>query len=205
MIYNINPERDALIVVDVQNDFLPGGTLPINDGLQVIPIINRLIPMFNHVYFTRDWHPPNHVSFAEFPKYADKSWPPHGVIDTPGAELYDDLSLPEIPHLFNKGSNPDREAYSGFQGNNLEGTLRSEGISRVFVCGLATDYGVRHTVLDALKLGWAVVLLEDAVRGVDYPPGSAQKAILEMQLNGAVIRESTELVPPLAELLLQEF
>jgi nicotinamidase/pyrazinamidase len=204
MTYNINPEHDALIVVDVQNDFLPGGTLPVNDGLQVIPLINRLLPMFNHVYYTRDWHPPNHVSFAEFPKYADKSWPPHAVMDTPGAEFHNDLFLPEIPHIFNKGNHPDREAYSGFQDTKLEVTLHAEGINRVFVCGLATDYCVKHTVLDGLKLGFAVVLLEDAVRGVDYPPGSAPEAILEMQLNGAVIRESSELVPPLPELLLHE-
>jgi nicotinamidase/pyrazinamidase len=204
MLYHINPERDALIVVDVQYDFLPGGALPVNDGLDVIPVINELTPMFNHLYFTRDWHSAGHVSFSEYPEYQDGSWPPHCIIDTPGAQLHDDLHLPDNPIIINKGTNPGLEAYSGFQGTDLEQRLRSEGVQRVYVCGLATDYCVKNTVLDALKLGFQVVLVEDAARGVDHPSGNVAAAIQEMKINGAQVVDSTELVPPLPELLVNE-
>ncbi|HEX7344665.1 MAG TPA: nicotinamidase, partial [bacterium] len=173
MPYKIDPRHDALIVVDVQYDFLPGGNLPVSDGLEVIPIINRLIPQFQHVFFTRDWHPADHLSFSEFPKYTDKSWPPHAVMDTPGAQLHDDLRLPETPRVINKGSDPQKEAYSAFQGTNLEQQLRKLDTQRLFICGLATDYCVKHTALDALNNKFKVILVEDAVRGVDNPPGSA--------------------------------
>jgi len=191
----IDPQRDALIVVDVQYDFLPGGPLPVREGLEVIPVINRLIPQFKHVFFTRDWHPPDHISFAEFPQYVDKSWPPHAVMDTPGAQLHEDLRLPEEPRIVNKGTDPQKEAYSGFQDTDLEQQLRVLNIERVFICGLATDYCVKHTLLDARARGFKAVLIEDAVRGVDNPPGSAAAAIQEMYLHGAQISNSEDLLP----------
>jgi nicotinamidase/pyrazinamidase len=205
MLYHINPARDALIVVDVQNDFLPGGALPINDGLEVIPVINRLTPLFNHSFFTRDWHPVNHVSFSEYPQYRDGSWPPHCLVDTPGAELHDDLHLPDNPIVINKGTHSNREAYSGFQGTDLETRLRREGVERVFVCGLATDYCVKFTVLDALRSGFQTVLIEDAARGVDHPLGNAAQAVQEMKQKGAQIAQYREMVASLPELMVNEF
>lgn len=194
MPYKIDPHHDALIVVDVQYDFLPGGSLPVSDGLEVIPIINRLIPQFQHVFFTRDWHPADHLSFSEFPKYMDKSWPPHAVMDTPGAQLHNDLRLPEYPRVINKGGDPQKEAYSAFQGTNLEQQLRKLDIQRLFICGLATDYCVKHTALDALTNKFKVILVEDAVRGVDNPPGSAATAVTEMYSKGALIANSEDLL-----------
>ena len=194
MPYKIDPRHDALLVVDVQYDFLPGGTLPVTDGLEVIPIINRLIPRFQHVFFTRDWHPVDHISFSEFPKYVDKSWPPHAVMDTPGAQLHDDLHLPEKPQVFNKGSDPQREAYSAFQGTNLEAQLRKLEVQRLFISGLATDYCVKYTTSDALSHKFKVVLIEDAIRGVDNPPGSAAAAVTEMYSKGALIVNSEDLL-----------
>lgn len=190
----IDPQRDALIVVDVQNDFLPGGRLPVGDGLEVIPVINRLIPQFKHVFFTRDWHPPDHISFSEFPQYVDKSWPPHAVMDTPGAQIHPDLHLPENPRIVDKGADAQKEAYSAFQGTDFEERLRSLEIQRLFVCGLATDYCVRHTTLDALSRRFKTVLIEDAIRGVDNPPGSAAEAIREMYATGAQIVNSEDLL-----------
>jgi len=194
MPYKIDPQHDALIVVDVQYDFLPGGSLPVADGLEVIPVINRLIPHFQHIFFTRDWHPADHLSFSEFPKYMDKSWPPHAVMDTPGAQLHDDLHLPEYPRVINKGGDPQKETYSAFQGTNLEQQLRKLEVQRLFICGLATDYCVKHTTLDALISKFKVILVEDAIRGVDNPPGLAAAAVTEMYSKGALIANSEDLL-----------
>jgi nicotinamidase/pyrazinamidase len=194
MPYKIDPRHDALIVVDVQYDFLPGGSLPVSDGLEVIPIINRLIPHFQHVFFTRDWHPADHLSFCEFPKYVDKSWPPHAVMDTPGAQLHDDLHLPENPRVINKGGDPQKEAYSAFQGTDLEAQLRKLGVQRLFISGLATDYCVKYTTSDALSHKFKVIIIEDAIRGVDNPPGSAAAAVTEMYSKGALIVNSEDLL-----------
>lgn len=180
-------ESDALIVVDVQNDFCPGGALPVKDGDLVVPVLNRLIPLFRTVVFTRDWHPLNHLSFSDAPTYQDKSWPRHCVQNSAGAAFHPGLQVPPDALVVSKGSDPEQEAYSGFQGTNLSRSLRERGVARVFVGGLATDYCVKATVLDALREGFQAVVIRDAVRGVDLPPGSADQALAEMEKEGAII------------------
>lgn len=189
----IKPDRDALIVVDIQNDFCPGGTLAVQRGDEIIPVINGISPKFKHVIFTRDWHPPDHVSFSDHPEFKDRSWPVHCVARTPGAALHPALKVPPSALIVNKGTDREREAYSGFQGTDLEETLRSAGVTRVFICGLATDYCVKNTALDARRAGFATVIIADAVRGVDIPPGTAQEALEEMQGAGALIISSHQL------------
>lgn len=171
---------DALVVVDVQNDFCPGGALPVDEGHKVVPVINGLVPRFEHLVFTRDWHPPNHCSFADPPEFIDGSWPEHCVADSPGAEFPGDLFVPAAAFVINKGTEPDREAYSGFSGTDLAEQLRLRGVHRLFVCGLATDYCVQQTALDGIRNGFEVLLVENACRGVNFPPGSVARAIEEM-------------------------
>ncbi len=175
---------DALIVVDVQNDFCPGGALAVDDGDGIVPEINRLLPLFHHVAFTRDWHPAGHVSFAERPEYRDGSWPPHCVQGTTGAEFHPDLKIPDGALIVSKGDDPDAEAYSGFQARDVDlaAWLRERAVDRVFVAGLATDYCVLATSLDAQREGFEVVLLEDAVRGVT--PATTRDALEELRRAG---------------------
>jgi nicotinamidase/pyrazinamidase len=178
-------EGDALIVVDVQNDFLPGGALAVPDGDQVIAPINRLIALFSAshrpVYFSRDWHPAEHCSFLD----QGGPWPPHCVADTPGADFAAGLELPADPAVVSKGTRPDRDAYSALDGTDLGARLRAGAIRRVFVGGLATDYCVRATVLDALADGLKVVVLTDAIRAVNVDPGDGDRAIEAMRDAGA--------------------
>lgn len=180
---------DALIVVDAQNDFCPGGALAVEEGDRVVPEINRLLPLFRHSVFTRDWHPVNHVSFADAPEFRDGSWPPHCVQGTDGARFHPDLKVPDGALIASKGDDPALEAYSGFQATtvDLAAWLRERGVERVFVTGLATDYCVRATSLDALRAGFEVVLLEDAVRGV--APDTTRDALEELRHAG--VRSST--------------
>lgn len=178
---------DALIVTDVQVDFCPGGALGVRGGDEIVPIVNKLIPRFEHVVYTRDWHPADHVSFSDKPEFVDKSWPVHCVQDTPGAQFHPDLHVPEGAWIVSKGTHPEREAYSAFEGTDLAKELERRAIDRIFVCGIATDYCVKNTVLDARRIGLQAVLVEDAVRGVDVPPGSAQKAIDEMKEAGVQV------------------
>ncbi len=187
---------DALIVVDVQNCFLPGGSLGVEEGDRVIPVINRLMPLFEHKVYTRDWHPPDHVSFAaESPEYRDLSWPPHCVQNTEGAEFSTALDMVPDSLVVSKGDDPEREAYSGFQASGVElaAELRARGVERVFVTGLATDYCVRATALDAKKAGFAVVLVEDAVRGV--APETTEKALAELEQEGIASVNSDVIEP----------
>lgn len=186
--------NDALIVVDVQNDFCPGGALAVKEGDKVVPIINRLRPHFEHVYFTRDWHPSDHCSFDDDPKFVDGSWPPHCIQNTPGAEFHGDLHVPVDAEIISAATEPDEEAYSGFQNTDLHERLEKAGVDRVFVAGLATDYCVKHTASDAKKLGFDTVLVADAVRGVDNPPGTAQKALDEMRDAGVAFTQSKEIL-----------
>lgn len=176
---------DALIVVDVQRDFCPGGALPVPRGDEVIPVLNEYLERFRRagaaIYATRDWHPPNHKSFREY----GGEWPPHCIQGTEGAEFHPNLKLPGDTLIISKATEPDKEAYSGFEGTNLKESLESRGVKRVFVGGLATDYCVKSTVLDALKYGFDVFLLVDAVRGVDLQPGDSERAIEEMVRRGA--------------------
>jgi nicotinamidase-related amidase len=173
---------DALIVVDVQNDFCPGGALAVEEGADVVPIINQLEPRFHTVVFTRDWHPANHCSFSATPEFKDMSWPPHCVQDSQGAAHHPNLLIPKSAIIVSKGDLADREAYSGFGGTDLHHILREQSISRVFICGLATDYCVKHTALDALGNQYNVVLIEDAVRGVD--PCTTGEALHELKKAG---------------------
>ena len=190
---NIEP-TDALIVVDVQNDFCPGGALPVPDGWRVASPINKVVIGFDHYFFTRDWHPFDHCSFSDTPEFADGSWPEHCMEDSPGAEFLVDLHVPSDAAVVSKGMDPDKEAYSGFEETDLAEQLHARGVRRVFVCGLATDFCVKATALDALRLGFTVVIIRDACRAVDKPAGSGDAAFEEMRAAGAQFCRSGDLV-----------
>jgi nicotinamidase/pyrazinamidase len=191
-------KTDALIVVDVQNDFSPGGALPVPRGDEVIPALNDYIKIFKQanarIFATRDWHPADHVSF----KAQGGAWPPHCVQNTEGAKFHSDLKLPSGTVIVSKAMDPLKEAYSGFDGTELADTLRTQGVTRVFVGGLATDYCVKNTVLDARKIGFETVLLLDAVRGINAEPNDAAKAVAEMVESGAEQGTLTDFLDPLA-------
>lgn len=178
---------DALIVVDVQNDFCPGGALAVADGDAIIPLINAMTPRFATVVFTRDWHPANHCSFSDAPEFVDGSWPVHCVADSPGAALHADLNLPEGSLFVNKGADPAKEAYSDFEETDLADQLRKRSIKRLVVCGLATDYCVKATALDGLKHGFDVAVVQDACRAVDVPAGTGRQALDELAEAGATL------------------
>lgn len=177
---------DALIIVDVQNDFLPGGALAVPEGDRVIEPLNRAAALFEAkglpVFATRDWHPENHCSF----KAQGGPWPPHCVAGTRGAEFAPSLRLPASTVVISKATTPERDAYSGFQGTALAEELRRRGVKRVVVGGLATDYCVLNTVKDARAQGFQVLLLTDAIRAVDVKPGDGEVARAEMERGGAV-------------------
>jgi len=176
---------DALLIVDVQNDFLPGGSLAVPRGDEVAPVLNRYLQIFTAqnlpVYATRDWHPERHCSF----KAQGGIWPPHCVAGTCGAEFAAALQLPPSATIVSKATTAEQDAYSGFQGTGLDAQLRAANIRRLFIGGLATDYCVLNTVRDALKLGYEVFLLADAIRAVDVQPGDGQRAEQEMLGLGA--------------------
>ncbi len=176
---------DALLIVDVQNDFLPGGSLAVSGGDEVVPALNRYIRACESyglpVYATRDWHPPRHCSFRD----QGGPWPPHCVAGTPGAEFPEALRLPSSTALISKALSPDKDAYSGFQDTDLDRRLHDAGIRRLFIGGLATDYCVLNTVRDALRLGYQVFLLADAIRAVDVEAGDGRRAEEEMAGLGA--------------------
>jgi nicotinamidase/pyrazinamidase len=194
MKFRIN-ENDSLIVVDVQRDFCPGGALPVSDCNQIIPRLNKYVDTFNSVrariFATRDWHPPNHVSFKPY----GGPWPPHCVQCSKGAEFHPNLKLPRRAKVVCKATNPSIESYSGFDGTDLGQELRNKGVKRVFIGGLATEYCVKNTVLDALNLGFEAVLLADATRGIDLKPDDTQNAIQEMIKRGAKTTVLSELSP----------
>jgi len=172
---------DALIVVDVQNTFCPGGTLPVAEGDRVVEPLNRIMPLFRgRVYASMDWHPADHVSFRE----QGGIWPPHAVAGTADAELHSGLNRDGIATVVRKGTASERDAYSAFDGTGLADTLRDAKVRRVFVGGLATDYCVKATALDARKAGFDVVLLTDASRAVDVAPGDGDRAVAEMREAG---------------------
>jgi nicotinamidase/pyrazinamidase len=183
---NLHPHPgDALLLVDVQNDFLPGGSLAVPAGDEVIPALNRYIQAFRKeslpIYATRDWHPPDHSSFRP----QGGIWPPHCIAGSPGAEFSPELDLPPAAEVIAKATRRDLDAYSGFEGNELEQRLRMAGINRLFVGGLATDYCVLNTVKDALACGFDVLLLLDGIRAVNLEPKDGQHAIEEMTTLGA--------------------
>lgn len=183
-------EKAALIVVDVQNDFCPGGALAVAEGDRVVPPLNRYIERFADaglpIFATRDWHPEKTIHFKAY----GGLWPAHCIQGSKGAEFRADLALPEDAVIVSAGTASDEEGYSGFDGVDSSGVglmelLLRPNVTRVYVGGLATDYCVKQTVLDGLKRGFSVTLLEDAVRGVELTPGDSQRAIQEMLQAGA--------------------
>jgi len=176
---------DALVIVDVQNDFLPGGSLAVPHGDEVVPVLNRYIQAFQAlnlpVYATRDWHPAGHCSFRE----QGGPWPPHCVANTAGAGFAAALQLPPGTVVISKAVTVDADAYSGFQGTELDSDLFAAEIKRLFIGGLATDYCVLNTVRDARGLGYQVFLLGDAIRAVNVQTGDGMRAEDEMLRLGA--------------------
>jgi nicotinamidase/pyrazinamidase len=196
----------ALIIVDVQNDFCPGGALPVPEGDRVVEVISRVQPEFGLVVATQDWHPAEHGSFAanhpgrspgeqiELAGLPQILWPVHCVQGTPGAELHPGLDRSRIARVFHKGADPSVDSYSGFFDNGrrtstgLGEYLKDQGVTDVYVCGLATDYCVKATALDAVALGFKTHLLEDGCRGVELQAGDVQRAINEMREQGVFIK-----------------
>ncbi|HZP91570.1 MAG TPA: nicotinamidase [Burkholderiales bacterium] len=186
MTAEIRPHKgDALLIVDVQNDFLPGGALAVPNGDEVVPVLNRYIERFSRlglpIHATRDWHPADHCSFVE----RGGPWPKHCVAGTGGAGFAPGLALPADANIVSKATTRDEEAYSGFAGTALNAQLRSLGVGRLFVGGLATDYCVLNTVKDARALGYEVILLTDAIRAVDVKPEDGARAEAQMRRLGA--------------------
>lgn len=178
-------DKDALLIVDLQNDFLPGGSLPVPAGDQVIPVLNRYIARFARqalpIIATRDWHPARHCSF----RLQGGIWPQHCIAGSQGAALAARLNLPPSAVIVSKATTLDNDAYSGFEGTELASLLHASGSERLFVGGLATDYCVLNTVRDALSQGFRVMLLLDAIRAVDVCAGDGQAAIAQMIERGA--------------------
>jgi nicotinamidase/pyrazinamidase len=178
------------MIVDVQNDFCPGGALPVKNGDEVVPVLNRYLEKFTQAglptFATRDWHPQKTIHFNTH----GGPWPPHCIQKTYGAEFHPGLMLSKNAIVVSKGMAEDSDSYSGFDAISADGTkladlLRQRGIERIFIGGLATDYCVKHTVIDGLKEGFKTVMLEDAVRGVNLNPNDSQRAIEAMLRAGA--------------------
>jgi nicotinamidase/pyrazinamidase len=181
--------KPVLLVVDVQNDFCPGGALGVPGGDRIVPRVNRTIELFERrglpILATRDWHPKVTKHFKEF----GGAWPPHCIQGTKGARFHPDLRLPKDVVILSKGMDPEQDSYSGFQayngqGRDLESVIRDLGADEVYLCGLATDYCVRATALDAMRRGIRVRVLEDAIKGVDVKPGDSEAAVREMRAAG---------------------
>jgi nicotinamidase/pyrazinamidase len=172
-------EMVALIVVDVQNDFCPGGALPVTAGDQIIDSVNRLAAQAPLVIATRDWHPPDHGSFAG----QGGMWPVHCVSDTPGAQLHPDLRL-RIDAIVDKGQERESEGYSAFENPMLERLLRERDVDTVHVVGLALDYCVKATAMDARKAGFNVTVHREATRAVDVEPGDGEQAAADLRAAG---------------------
>jgi nicotinamidase/pyrazinamidase len=192
---------DALLIVDFQNDFTPGGALPVERGDAIAPAINAIADRFDFVVATRDWHPPDHGSFEGVEIDSAKwegldppgIWPVHCVAGTEGAQLHPALDQTKVDVIVDKAQDRYTQGYSAFHGGNLAEVLRGRGVDHVYVAGLATDYCVKNTVLDAVREGFAVTVVEDAVRGIDVKPGDSARAIEEMRRAGADLVSSESL------------
>jgi nicotinamidase/pyrazinamidase len=200
----------ALVLVDIQNDFLPGGALAVPDGGAVVPVANRLQSRFPLVVATQDWHPPDHGSFArnhpgkqpfersELNGLPQTLWPVHCVQNTPGAELAPGLERRRIARLFQKGTDPGIDSYSGFFDNGhrratgMGAWLKATKAEALWICGLATDYCVKFTALDGIELGFEVHLVEDGCRGVNLERDDVRRALEEMSSAGVVLNASRE-------------
>lgn len=192
---------DALMIVDMQNDFLPGGSLAVPRGDLVIAPINALIALYHEqglpVYASRDWHPGTHCSFTA----QGGPWPPHCVAETEGAAFSKALRLPGDAIVVSKATTAAEDAYSAFNDTGLARSMRADGITRLAVCGLATDYCVLNTVLDGIEAGFEVLLVPEATRAVEVAPGDSDRAIARMLSEGAVpVRMSAGLLVTDAEL-----
>jgi nicotinamidase/pyrazinamidase len=174
---------DALLVIDVQNDFCPGGALAVADGDAVVEPINRLAASSPFVVATRDWHPPDHGSFAA----GGGPWPVHCVQDTPGAALHPGVDAGQIDVIVDKGQARDLEGYSGFEETDLERLLRERGVDTVHVAGLALDYCVKATALDAKRAGFDVIVHRHATRAVEVEPGDGDRAVEELRRAGVQV------------------
>ena len=202
----------ALLLIDIQNDFLPTGALPVPRGDEIIPLANALQKHFPLIAATQDWHPKNHASFAS--NHPNKKpgdiitlngqsqilWPPHCIQNTPGAAFAPNLDTSRIARIFQKGTDPSIDSYSGFFDNNhlrstgLADYLKSKGVTDVYLLGLATDYCVKFTAMDARQLGFNTTVIEDACRGVELKPGDIARALDEMQSAGVQIRNSAQIL-----------
>lgn len=181
---------DVLLIVDVQNDFCPGGALAVNKGDEVIPVLNRWIDEAQRlgvtVYASRDWHPAGHISFKE----RGGPWPPHCIQGTAGAAFHPDLKLPANAYLISKAQDPDEDSYSAFGGTNLAERLRRSGTKKLWIGGLTQDYCVRETSLDALREGFEVHVIVDGTRAVNVHPDDGRRALADIQRAGAVLEKS---------------
>jgi nicotinamidase/pyrazinamidase len=176
---------EALVIVDFQNDFTPGGALAVPHGDEIAGRIAELLDSgrFSLVVATRDWHPADHGSFTE----QGGIWPPHCVQGTEGAELHASLDRSRVHVVVDKGQDPGTEGYSGFDATELGQLLRDRGVDRVTIVGLATDYCVRHTALDALRAGFGVTVDRAGVRGIDAEPGDVERALAEIEQQGGSV------------------
>lgn len=193
-------QNSALLFVDIQNDFCPGGALGVSEGDQIIPVVNSLIKEFPLVVATQDWHPSNHISFKD----RGGPWPPHCIAGTRGAELHPDIDAREIDMRLRKAFTPDKDAYSSFEavdekGRSLDEVLKSKSVSKLYVVGLATDYCVLASVMDGLKNGYDVYVVTDAVRAVNVNPEDGQNALKEMAAKGAHLITSEQILRSEAE------
>jgi nicotinamidase/pyrazinamidase len=209
----MNKEKNRmLLVIDVQNDFCPGGSLAVHDGDSVVPVVNRIASHFDLVVATQDWHPENHVSFAknhpgrnvhdqiEMDGISQVLWPTHCVAGTHGADFHPALNAENFQLILRKGTKPSIDSYSAFMENDkktvtgLEGYLKGLRIENVYVCGLATDYCVFRSVMDSVQAGFKSYVVIDGCRGVNVPQGSVDKAIETMKENGVLILHSSGLL-----------
>ncbi len=200
----------ALIIVDVQNDFCPGGALAVNDGDKIVPVVNSLMDKFDLVVATQDWHPKKHSSFAsthgkniydviDIDGLLQTLWPDHCVQKSPGAELRADLDKNKITKIFHKGTDKNIDSYSGFFDNGHKKAtglgiyLHRKDVKEVYITGLATDYCVKYTALDAVELGFKTNIILEACRGVNINPGDVDKAVDEMKKAGVnIIKEASD-------------
>ncbi|HEV8019914.1 MAG TPA: isochorismatase family protein [Candidatus Lustribacter sp.] len=188
MTVTVGPD-DALIVVDVQHDFLPGGALAVSTGDRIFEPIDHLAPRFRRVYATRDWHPLDHSSFAEF----GGPWPVHCVAGTRGAAFDARLDLRKVDAVIDKGIDRPTDGYSGFAATSLASDLRIHGVRRVFVCGLATDYCVKATALDAHAAGFTTFVIADASAAVNVAPGDEARALDELRTAGIRVVQTEDI------------
>jgi nicotinamidase/pyrazinamidase len=180
----------ALLIIDFQNDFTAGGALAVPGGDEIAEPIKRLAPRFDFVAATRDWHPPDHASFET----EGGPWPVHCVAGTPGADLHPAMADVKVEALVDVGRERDDEGYSGFEKSDLARILRDAGVDEVYVCGLATDYCVRASTIDACREGFDVTVVEDGIRAVDVNPGDGDRALADMRAAGAKVASADDVL-----------